>query len=180
MKKLLQSAFVCTLFAGTAFSAMAQRPVNPNEKNPNPEEDGWSEMYVNDFAIKKGEVKAIDIFMDNPHYAFNAMQFDIHVTGGLKIFEDEDGVWLDPNPDRVPGTSGRNISYVGQGAWQQDGSYRHLFYNNKGLYVADTKGVLFTLYVTTDDTFGTTDEPATISFRCRTKPILKRLTSAAA
>lgn len=168
MKRFLQATLATALLAGTAVSAMAQRPVDPNEKNPNREGEGWSEFFVKDFAIQKGEVKEIEIYLNNPNYQFTAAQFDIYTTGGLKIYEDEDGVWLDPT-ERVPGVLGlnatsRNYSYVAQGAWQSDGAYRHLFYNSKGLYVDGTSGPLFTLYVTTDETFGTTSEPATIYF----------------
>lgn len=119
-----------------------------------------NKLYVKEFAIKKGEVKTISIYLDNPTYRLTAMQFDLYLSGGIKLVEDEDGPFIDPTA-RIPSTA-----CVINGDWMHNRTfYRKIFYNNNGLYVSGTSGALFKVDVTTDETFGTTDQPAKIEIK---------------
>lgn len=116
-----------------------------------------SRFYVEEFAIKKGEVKEINMFMDNPDYQFSAMQFDMYFSGGIKIVEKSGRPSITPT-GRIPGVPGQidedeDPSYVKSHGWLEDGALRFLFYNSYGLSVEGNKGALFTIKVTTDETF---------------------------
>lgn len=150
MRNLLRSTLILAVMACAALSAAAE---------------STSKVYIPDFAIQKGEVKYVYLYVDNPDYTFSAMQFDLYFTGGLKLFVDEDGEWIYPldNNVRIPGVSGKNVTFVHNGAWQSDGAYRFLFYNSKALPVTGTSGALLEIGMTTDETFGTTTEKPAIT-----------------
>lgn len=122
-----------------------------------------SKLYVEEFAIQKGETKTINIYLDNPDYTPTALQFDIYLSGGIKLVEEDGYANIFPVDDRVPGI---RKGYSESGSWAKDNSYyRFLFYNSKGNAVTGTSGAILTMDVTTDDTFGTSDSPATITFK---------------
>lgn len=151
MKKNLQFALLLGLMSATAVSANA--------------ESQWDchncKIFIEDFAIKKGETKTISICVNNPDYDFTAGQFDMYFKGGITPVLNKSNKIAMTLGARVPGYED---GFSGTGSWQSDGGYRYLFYNNDGNYVEDTSGTLFTFKITTDETFGTTGEAPAIEF----------------
>ncbi len=120
-----------------------------------------SKVYIPDFSIKKGETKTISIMMDNPEYTPTAIQFDIYFSGGIVPVEKTPGRVTFTRKNRVP-----EYGFMGVGEWQNDHEYyRYLFYNHYGLPVEDSTGVIFTIRVTTDETFDPQSTPAAISIQ---------------
>lgn len=117
-------------------------------------------LVAEDFAIKRGQTKAVEVYLNNPDYAFTGMQCDITLSGGLKLVEGTHGPIISPT-ERIPQDDN---TFVSAGRWQTNETYRYLFYNSDGLYVSGTDGAIFTILVTTDDTFGSTGAPASIAF----------------
>lgn len=152
MKRLLQHLPALALIVMSTVTVFAQQ----------------SKLYVEEFAIKKGEVKEISIYLDNPNYTFSAMQFDMYLSGGIKLVEENRKPHIYPS-NRIPGVPGHideddAPSFVKSSNWMKDGAFRYLFYNSYGLPVSGSKGVLFTMEVTTDETFSA-NTPAFISFK---------------
>lgn len=151
MKKNLQSALLLGVMAVSAVSAHAASQWDCHN----------CKIYINDFAIQKGETKTVSIVVDNPDYEFTGGQFDIFFKGGVTPVLNKNGKIAMTPAQRVPGPED---GYAGSGAWQSNGCYRHLFYNNDGMYVEGEAGPIFTFKVTTDETFGTTAERPAIVF----------------
>ncbi len=144
MKKFLQSTMMVALMA-TAWTSL----------------NAETTMYVKDFAIKAGETKTIEIIVDNPDYSFTAFQFDMYLSKGLVFVEEDGEPWFEPT-SRIP-TTRQGTSATG--SYQNNKEYyRYLSYNSKGNYVSGTSGAIFTVDVTTDDTFKG-EEYGTVTFK---------------
>lgn len=135
MKHLLLTTLSVLLLATVVFNMAAQT----------------NRVYVKDFAIKKGDVKTVNLYFDNPSYVATAMQFDIYFSKGIVPVLDNFGDVVIDRADRVP-----SRSFAGEGAWMNNGEYyRYVFYNNKGFEISGTQGAIFSFDVTTDDSFDT-------------------------
>lgn len=123
-----------------------------------------SELYVNEFALVKGETKTVNIYLNNPDYTPTALQFDLKLTGGLKLVMEEGDMYpmIYPCEERIPCSARDGFNSTGN--WMDNHSYfRYLCFNSKGKPIIGTSGAVLTLTLMADETYGTTSEKATVS-----------------
>lgn len=66
-----------------------------------------SSLYIEDFALEKGETKTLYIYLNNPAYVITSAQIDITFSGGITMSSTK------PKPvDRIP-----TEDYASTGKW---------------------------------------------------------------
>ena len=161
MKKFLQLMVLAgAMLAGAQLASAAEHTKCENCK-----------FYVPEFAIQKGETKLVTLCLDNPDFVPTAYQIGLYFRGGLKLMEyiDEEGLYLDGTFMATDRIKSRNTPFVTlNGNWKEDEKTHEMFFamvgaNMKQTPVKENSGALYEFYVTTDETFGTTDEKPSIA-----------------
>lgn len=118
-------------------------------------------MYADEFVITKGETKRVAIYLDNPTYVPTGMQFDIKLTGGIKITS---------KPSTVSARLPKGVDEDGeqydnfQVFWGEiePGLYRGGVMTLEGTPFSGKTGAILRVSITTTEDFG--KEPISISF----------------
>ncbi|MBO4674230.1 MAG: InlB B-repeat-containing protein [Bacteroidaceae bacterium] len=51
-------------------------------------------LYIEDFVIRQGETKTVEVMLDNPDVAYRDMQFNLYLPAGVSIAKNQDGRFL--------------------------------------------------------------------------------------
>ncbi len=135
-----------------------------------------SKLYVNDFAMVKGDTRTVTIYLDNSDYQPSSVQFDVYFSSGIQPVESSSGN-IFKTTSRVPSSTATTGSWIDSDKDGTNDFYRLLLYNASGTKVTGTSGALLTFKVTTTEAFGSTDDPATIMFKKIRQDNLDDLTS---
>ncbi|MBQ0069810.1 MAG: hypothetical protein KBT09_08690, partial [Bacteroidales bacterium] len=118
-------------------------------------------LYVDEFVITKGETKRVAINLDNPTYVPTGIQFDIKLTGGIKITS---------KPSTVSARLPKGVDEDGeqydnfQVFWGEiePGLYRGGVMTLEGTPFSGKTGAILRVSITTTEDFG--KEPISITF----------------
>lgn len=112
-------------------------------------------LYVEDFAIKKGQTKSVRIYLDNPENVIQGLQCELHFTGGLEL--------ASPDIDLVDGRTSSYRKGFLDGSNYGRSCFKIIVTNTKQNVFEGTSGAILSFEVTTNDEFG--NGPATVSLK---------------
>lgn len=109
-------------------------------------------VYIENFDIKIGESKQVDIMMSNPDAEYRDLQFDLYLPDGVTIVTDEDDEYMVEMSSRCTNKHTYGISYIA-------GHYRFLLYSTSKKALTGNSGAIFTITVKAqaNATVGTVD-----------------------
>ena len=148
MKNLFKSLFLIAI-AATTFGAWAQ-DIHTDHK-----------LYADEFVITKGETKRVAINLENPTYVPTGMQFDMKLSGGIKVAS---------KPTTVSARLPKGVDEYGETYDQftvfwaeiEPGLYRIGIMTMEATPFKGNSGAILRVNLTTTEDFG--NEPITVTF----------------